>query len=177
MSNNIRHINGYRLIFRPDHPKAMTTDNWNGWIYEHIYIAEKYFGRSIRDDEVVHHLDGIRDNNRFSNLLVLPEASHIKLHTWIDSGVPYGERGRNNTFCKVCGITLQDSQDSYCSVEHLKQDTRKVKDPPTETELIKLLQNNSFLAVGKLYGVSDNAVRKWVKNFGHDPKTIKKISK
>lgn len=173
-SHKIRHINEYRVIYKPDHPKAMTSDNWNGWIYEHIYIAEKYFGRALRDDEVVHHLDGNRENNHFSNLLVLPKESHAKLHMWIDSGVPFGTSTRELTYCKVCGITLQSDQDYYCSIEHFKIDTSKVQNRPTKEELLKLLQKHSYCAVGRMFDVSDNAIRKWVKRYGVDPKSIKK---
>ena len=30
----------------------------------------------------------------------------------------------------------------------------------------KLLKENSFCAVGKMFGVSDNAIRKWCKSYG-----------
>jgi len=40
--------------------------------------------------------------------------------------------------------------------------TRKVERPPYE-QLVRELEETSFLAVGRKYGVSDNAVRKWVR--------------
>lgn len=174
----IRHINGYRVIYMPDHPKAMINKNWNGWIYEHIYIAEKYLGRPIREDEVVHHLDGFKDNNHYSNLLILPKQSHVKLHTWIDSNIPFGTRSRIPKYCKICNITLQDTQEYYCSVEHSNIDRERKRNcsVPSKDELIELLQNNSFVSVGKMFNVSDNAVRRWVKKFGLDPKSIRKYS-
>lgn len=61
---NVRTLNGYRVLYRPDHPTSMTSDNWKGWVYEHIYIVEKYNNIVLKDNEVVHHLDGIKDNNR-----------------------------------------------------------------------------------------------------------------
>lgn len=41
-------------------------------------------------------------------------------------------------------------------------ETRKVERPSYE-QLLKDLQSMSFLAVGRMYGVSDNAVRKWLR--------------
>lgn len=42
----------------------------------------------------------------------------------------------------------------------------------------QLIRNNSFVAIGKLYGVSDNAIRKWCKweNLPYKVKEIKSYS-
>lgn len=40
--------------------------------------------------------------------------------------------------------------------------------PPYE-QLIKEIEDTSYIAVGKKYGVSDNAIRKWVKAYGNEP--------
>ena len=46
---------------------------------------------------------------------------------------------------------------------------------PSKEELSQLLQESSFSAIGRAYGVSDNAVRKWCKYYGlpHRKKDIK----
>jgi hypothetical protein len=44
---------------------------------------------------------------------------------------------------------------------HLNQ--RKVKDRPSKEELIIMIKETSLVTVGKKYGVSDNAVKKWLK--------------
>ena len=43
--------------------------------------------------------------------------------------------------------------------------TRRVE-RPTADELKALLENNTFAAVGRMFGVSDNSVRKWCKSYG-----------
>ncbi len=55
---------GYRLIYRPDHPNARK----NGQIFEHIVVMSEYLGRSLADGETVHHINGVRDDNRIENL-------------------------------------------------------------------------------------------------------------
>jgi transposase-like protein len=40
--------------------------------------------------------------------------------------------------------------------------SRKVKRPPYE-QLLEEIEATSYLAVGRKYGVSDNAVRKWIR--------------
>ena len=80
--SEVRMLNGYRLIYRPDYPGAMINSNWQGYVYEHIYVAEGFLGRPLRENEVVHHLDLDRSNNRSENLLVLEKPQHGKLHAF-----------------------------------------------------------------------------------------------
>jgi hypothetical protein len=55
---------GYRYLFRPDHPNAQKS----GKILEHVYVMAEKLGRPLRKGENVHHLNGVRDDNRPENL-------------------------------------------------------------------------------------------------------------
>lgn len=177
MKSEVRILNGYRVIFLPEHSRAMTNDNWKGYVYEHIVVAEENIGRSLKDDEVVHHLNGNRGDNRNNNLLILERSQHARLHAWIDSGAPGLETARKNrvnsmktshkepAFCKVCKRTLQAKQSRFCCAD-CKALADRVAIRPTKTELKKDMQTMSFLKLGKKYGVSDNSVRKWAKQYG-----------
>ena len=162
----VRILNGYRVIYRPENESSMTSENWNGYIYEHRYVAEKFLGRFLSDDEVVHHLDGNKMNNRSENLIVLLEIMHPKLHAWIDRGLEFKS---DNSFqileCSLCSLTLQGTNEKYCSDECFKLDLRKVERPSKEI-LRDDIDTMSWLAIGRKYGVSDNAVRKWAKKYG-----------
>ena len=59
--------------------------NPNGYVklygrHEHRVVAEEMIGRKLRPDEVVHHIDGNKSNNDPSNLMVMTQSEHIKLH-------------------------------------------------------------------------------------------------
>ena len=47
---------------------------------EHILVMESYLGRFISRDEVVHHINHIRDDNRIENLQLMSFKDHAGLH-------------------------------------------------------------------------------------------------
>lgn len=67
---------GYIYIYFPDHPKS----NKEGYIMEHDLIMECYIGRWLNDDEIVHHKNKKRDDNRIENLQLMTFKEHAKLH-------------------------------------------------------------------------------------------------
>jgi hypothetical protein len=66
---------GYVRIYAPMHPEANT---W-GYAYEHRIVAEQMIGRRLEKNEVVHHKNGKRWDNRPENLEVMDKVEHAKL--------------------------------------------------------------------------------------------------
>lgn len=48
--------------------------------HAHRVIAEQMLGRPLKRGEIVHHIDGNKHNNDPSNLQVMTQAEHMKLH-------------------------------------------------------------------------------------------------
>ena len=67
---------GYTYVLSPDHPNADT----HGYMLEHRLVMEKYIGRYLAPDEVVHHVNGIRNDNRIENLKLYKKGEHTALH-------------------------------------------------------------------------------------------------
>jgi len=63
---------GYIHKLLPNHPRA----NIAGYVCEHILIWEQANGRPLPDGWCIHHLNGIRKDNRPENLFALPRRSH-----------------------------------------------------------------------------------------------------
>jgi hypothetical protein len=165
-----RTLNGYAVIYFPGHPKAMKSKNWNGYVYEHIVLAEHAIKRSLLHHEVVHHLDQNKSNNRPENLLVLESSQHAKLHNWLKKcKISFFPSNKKETRCMLCQTILLTKQKEFCSKKcsGIYLSKRKVAMPSKEELNEKLNHDNmSWLALGRHYGVSDNAVRKWARKLG-----------
>ena len=67
---------GYILIYSPIHPFA----DVNKECLEHRLIMENHIGRYLKSAEVVHHINGIKYDNRLENLkLFINEKEHQKI--------------------------------------------------------------------------------------------------
>lgn len=66
---------GYILVWMPDHPRSTKA----GYIREHRLVMEEMLGRLLEQQEVVHHKNGKKDDNRPENLEVFPtNGEHLR---------------------------------------------------------------------------------------------------
>lgn len=77
---------------------------------------------------------------------------------WIKEKLSYPLRKKQQHICLRCGQKISP-QSNYC-ITCSSFDRRKV-DRPNRELLKSLIRTTSFTNIGKQYGVSDNAVRKW----------------
>jgi hypothetical protein len=74
-----RHVSshGYvKFLLAPGDPRADS----KGYAYEHRIVAEEKIGRSLETDETVHHINGMRVDNRPENIMVVPKREHLFYH-------------------------------------------------------------------------------------------------
>lgn len=102
---------GYVLALAKGHPRA----NRDGYVWEHVLVAEKSLGRFIPPDHPIHHVDGNPANNEPSNLVVCEDqAFHRLLHQRTDALQACGDA--NALKCNICGS--YDRQDEIQEYSH-----------------------------------------------------------
>jgi hypothetical protein len=50
--------------------------NKGGWVLEHRQIMSDHIGKAIPKDAHVHHINGIKDDNRLENLQLISASEH-----------------------------------------------------------------------------------------------------
>lgn len=100
-----KHSSGYVWKRCEDHPRSH-----NGYVLEHILVAEEKIGRLLLPKERVHHENEIKSDNRHDNLTVFPnEKAHQQHHVRMSALKACGNPDwRHCTHCK-----------QYDSIDHL----------------------------------------------------------
>lgn len=89
----IKRCNGYIKILLPNHPRS----DDNGYVLEPIVVMERHIGRLMRyygfnkgKNEVVHHINERKNDNRIENLQLMTNSEHLRYHRQKNS------RGKKN---------------------------------------------------------------------------------
>lgn len=117
-------------------------------------------------------LNGVRDDNRIQNLrVVCPNcAATLDTHCGRQNREPFVPR--DCLRCRASFVPRYRAQ-RYCSRECGtrwdrrgvgRSGARRVVRPPYAI-LAREIADTSYCAVGRKYGVSDNAIRKWVRDY------------
>jgi hypothetical protein len=121
----------------------------------------------------LHHKNGDSTDNRRENLEFLCPCCHSLTDNYAGKNKKSKRRREEQEarrlyfsvpkyFCETCGRLGYGEK--YCSNECSHLAARKVK-WPTKEELAKELETLSWVALGRKYNVSDNAVRKWARHY------------
>lgn len=78
---------GYRLVATgslPPEDQALLPDPMPREYLEHRLVMARKVGRSLTADEMVHHINGVKDDNRPENLHLTDWAGHSREHRLIE---------------------------------------------------------------------------------------------
>ena len=125
--------------------------------------------QGVKISLILDHINGVPNDNRLENLRIVCPNCAATLNTHC---------GRKNRLadreCARCGRTFSPkaSRQRYCSSEcgirhdrrvRSAQPSRRKVPRPAYAQLQADLERMSVAAVGRMHGVSDNAVRKWLR--------------
>lgn len=120
--------------------------------YECIFCGNKgeWMGKKI--SLILDHINGFNNDNRLDNLrFVCPNCnSTLDTHCKGHKGYEFVQKQR-------------EKENKIKEYEYKPRiDSRKVERPDVET-LKQQIEEFGFVGTGKIYGVSDNSIRKWLK--------------
>lgn len=72
----IKNSKGYTMLWEPNNPMS----NKGGYIAEHRKVMAIILDRLLTGDEIIHHINEIKDDNRVENLMVLSRKLHGTHH-------------------------------------------------------------------------------------------------
>ncbi len=118
---------------------------------EEEFLSQFYYGKN--------NSKGKRPKSRYQR--------DLKLENIPASKKVYYKHEKIEIKCARCGELFGTTNHSrqYCS-RYCSNENKMTVDRPSKEKLEELLRDNSFVAVGKMFGVSDNAIRKWAKKYG-----------
>lgn len=131
----------------------------------------------------IDHIDGLHTNNTFANLRPI---CHAQTDTYKGKNMRICKENktkmmenpppppkpkpapREPKYCTGCAkqINFRNTQCNACRAKELYETgAKRMVERPSHAQLLSDIQQMSMVKVGKKYGVSDNAVRKWLRQY------------
>ena len=122
------------------------------------------------------HINGHNKDHRLENLRWICPNCDRQLDTYAGRNIVSNKKETKN-FCIDCGaeIIKSSTRCPACAAIENGKKARKVE-RPTKEELKSKIRSQSFVQIGRDYGVTDNAIRKWCDEYNL-PRTKKLIQK
>jgi hypothetical protein len=128
--------------------------------------GEEWNGEKI--SLILDHINGINDDNRIENLRILCPNCNATLDTHCGKNIKKKREikkkiERKKYYCNICGEEIRKNKNMKC-IKCFNICNRKIERPDIEI-LLKEVKKLGYTGTGRKYGVSDNAIRKWIKYY------------
>lgn len=140
---------GYLYFWAPNHPLASS-----GRVYHHRHVASVMSGRWLVRDDVVHHVNENRSDNREENLEITSRSEHATHHG-------NNRKGQNNRsvkkHCPACQAAITVKHKKYCSRE-CSDEGRNVLSHVSKEDLQTLVKQMPVKELATHLGVARSSI-------------------
>lgn len=149
------HKKGYIMVRLLGHHRA----NPNGYVMEHIIVAEEKIGRRLEKGEQVHHIDHNKANNHPDNLAVMTASEHYYIH--------HGHKKGKSIRARKQGVRLPRKVREIAVAESKIKKCLDKREWPDDSVLLEMAKTMSSREISRHLGnVSNVAVWRRLKLMG-----------
>lgn len=123
--------------------------------------GEMWMGKKM--SLILDHINGIHDDNRINNLRIVCANCNATLPTHAGKN----KRNKKEYKCSDCGcdVSKKAKKCQKCANSNNPRLSRRIVQRPPYIQLQQEIEELGYSGTGRKYGVSDNAIRKWIKSF------------
>ncbi len=128
--------------------------------------GEEWMGKKM--SLILDHINGVYNDNRIENLRIVCANCNATLPTHAGKN---SKKDRVKYECNDCGVKITKTAKRCYSCSNKEKMSngvnlsRRVVQRPPYSQLQQEISELGYSGTGRKYGVSDNAVRKWIKNY------------
>lgn len=166
---------GYVMEHCPDHPNA----DVNGMVRQHRLAMEKKLGRYLSRDEVVHHRNRVRTDNRPENLELHTNSSHGHEHAedtrermsapLTEDQVRQALQGRTTAEAAgLLGVNHQTLRNRFPDLLHKRKSPARSDDPEVDRLIRQFAadRQQGYADLARQHGISFQFARRYCQQHG-----------